>query len=71
MFPDINQVLKHLNGKMNIFNMLKFIYYKKRKTITRAKGLIMGVIPQFQNRGIESAFMLFGRRGSRQKTSVH
>lgn len=62
MFPDINQVLKHLNGKMNLFNMLKFIYYKNAKTITRAKGLIMGVIPQFQNRGIESAFMLYGRK---------
>jgi hypothetical protein len=67
MFPDINQVLKHLNGRMNIINMLKFIYYKKLKTITRAKGLIMGVIPQFQNRGIESAFMLFGRQALEKK----
>jgi hypothetical protein len=25
--------------------------------MTRAKGLLMGVIPEFQNRGIESAFI--------------
>jgi len=31
---------------------------KKRKTMTRAKGLLMGVIPQYQNLGIESAFIL-------------
>jgi hypothetical protein len=58
MFPDLNQILKHLNGKMNLLNMLKFLYYKNRKTMTRAKGLLMGVIPRFQGHGIESAFIM-------------
>jgi hypothetical protein len=58
MFPDLNQILKHLNGKLNIFSMLKFLYLKKRNTMTRAKGLLMGVIPKFQSHGIESAFIL-------------
>jgi hypothetical protein len=59
MFPDINQILKHLNGKMNLLNMLKFLYYKKRKTMTRAKGMLLGVIPKYQNHGIESAFIMY------------
>ena len=67
MFPDLNQILKHLNGKMNLINMLKFVYYKKRKTITRAKGLLMGVIPKFQNHGIESAFILHLREVFKRK----
>ena len=58
VYPDVNQIFKHLNGKMNFINMLRFVYYKKRKTMTRAKGLLMGIIPQFHNRGIESAFIL-------------
>ncbi|HUX97479.1 MAG TPA: hypothetical protein VMV47_17220 [Bacteroidales bacterium] len=58
MFPDLNQILKHLNGKLNLINMIKFLYLKKKKTMTRAKGLLMGVIPKFQNHGIESAFIL-------------
>jgi hypothetical protein len=58
MFPDMNQILKHLNGKLNLFSMIKFLYLKKRKTMTRAKGLLMGVIPRFQGLGIESAFIL-------------
>jgi hypothetical protein len=58
MFPDLNQILKHLNGKMNLFNMLKFVWYKKRNAMTRAKGLLMGVIPKYQGLGIESAFIL-------------
>jgi GNAT superfamily N-acetyltransferase len=58
MFPDMNQILKHLNGKLNLFSMIRFFYLKKRKIMTRAKGLLMGVIPKYQGLGIESAFIL-------------
>lgn len=57
-FPDVNQIFKHLNGKLNLLNMIRFLYLKKRRVITRAKGLIMGVIPKFQGLGIESALFL-------------
>lgn len=57
MFPDLNQILKHLRGKLGLPEMVKFLWLKKRKTMTRAKGLLMGVIPQYQNHGIESAFI--------------
>jgi hypothetical protein len=58
MFPDLNQILKHLNGKLDLISMIKFLYLKKRRTITRAKALLMGVIPKYQGLGIESAFIL-------------
>ncbi len=54
MFPDVNQILKHLNGKLHLFNKLKFLYLKKIHTITRARITIMGVAPKFQKSGIES-----------------
>lgn len=57
MFPDLNQILKHLNGKLDLLSMLKFLWLKKRKTMTRARGMLMGVIPKYQNHGIESAFI--------------
>lgn len=57
MFPDLNMILKHLNGRLDVFSIIKFLWLKKRKTITRAKGLLMGVIPKFKNHGIESAFI--------------
>ncbi len=57
MYPDVNQIFKKLNGKLTIPAMLKFLYYKKKKTMTRARGVLMGVIPQFQGLGIESAFI--------------
>lgn len=61
MFPDLNMILKHLKGKMDLLSMIKFLYYKKSNAMTRAKGLLMGVIPKFQNLGIESAFLLHVR----------
>lgn len=58
MFPDFNQILKHLNGKLDLPGIIKFLYYKKRKAITRARGVLMGVVPRYQGLGIESAFIL-------------
>lgn len=54
MFPDANQILKKLNGRLTPWNLLKFIYYKKIKTITRIRAQVAGIIPKFQNSGIES-----------------
>jgi len=54
MFPDVNQILKHLNGKLHLWNQLKFLYLKSRKTMTRARIVIMGVKPQYQRNGLES-----------------
>ncbi len=55
MMPDINQIFRKLNGKLNIWNMMKFFYYKRKKIITRTRILIMGVVPKYQRSGIESA----------------
>lgn len=55
MIPDWNQILKKLNGKSNLWSLLKFIWYKKIRTITRSRILLMGVIPKFQGTGLESA----------------
>ena len=54
MFPDVNQILKHLNGKLHLWNKLKFLYLLKKKVITRARIVIMGVKPVFQRNGLES-----------------
>ncbi|MBW8332685.1 MAG: GNAT family N-acetyltransferase [Prolixibacteraceae bacterium] len=55
MIPDMNQILKHLkSGKLNLINILKLLYLKKTKTMTRCRVLVMGVIPKFQGTGIES-----------------
>ena len=58
MIPDVNQIFKPFNGKLNLWNKLRLLYMVKAKKMTRAKGILMGVIPEFQGKGIESAFIL-------------
>lgn len=55
MIPDVNQALRHINGKLNLINKLKLLYHLKNKTITRARITVMGVVPKFQKAGVESA----------------
>jgi hypothetical protein len=52
--PDANQILRHLNGRLHLVNKLRFLYYRRNGTITRARGTVAGVIPKFQNSGVES-----------------
>ena len=52
--PDANQIFRHLNGKLHLINKIRFLNYKRKKTITRARGTAAGVIPKFQNSGVES-----------------
>ncbi len=54
MIPDANQIIKKLNGKMHVLNMLRFLYYKKTKTINRVRAEAAGAIPRCQNLGLES-----------------
>jgi hypothetical protein len=55
MFPDVNQIFKHFNGKLNLVNKLRFLYMKRRKKMTRTRITILGVSPKYQRSGIESA----------------
>jgi hypothetical protein len=54
ILPDANQIFRHLNGKLHLINKLRFLNYKRKRTITRARGTAAGVVPKFQNSGVES-----------------
>ncbi len=67
MIPDINQILKRMNGKLNFVSILKFLFLKKRKTINRVRVLVMGVVPKFQKSGLESGIFWNLRKVMLQK----
>jgi hypothetical protein len=54
MFPDVNQIIKYFKGKMNLWNMIRFLYYKRTKVMDRTRIVIMGVKPEYQKNGLES-----------------
>ncbi len=55
MVPDINQIIKKFNGKLNLWNKIRFYYlFKTKKVINRGRVIIMGVAPKYQRYGLES-----------------
>jgi hypothetical protein len=71
MIPDINQILKKLNGKLNIAGIVKFLYYKKTKTINRTRIIIMGIDTQYQRSGVESAIFWHQEQIMKKKSHRH
>lgn len=55
--PDLNQWFKYLNGKFDWWHKLKFLYIKHTRPNPRFTGIIFGVIPEFQGKGVD-AFMI-------------
>jgi hypothetical protein len=55
--PDVNQILKHVNGKLDLIGKLKFLWYKRTTRIERLRIIIMGCKKKYQNHGIESAMI--------------
>lgn len=58
IFPDLNQILRHFNGKLNFINIIRFLYYRATNEMTRMRALVAGVVPSHQNSGVESAIFL-------------
>jgi len=63
--PDYNEVLKHLNGKIGILGMLKFLYYSKK--INKIRVMLLGVKHAFQKKGVEGLLYIETfKRGNRK-----
>lgn len=53
--PDLNQWFQHLDGKFDtIFDKLKFLWIKFTKPCKKFTGLVFGVVPEFQSKGIDA-----------------
>lgn len=56
--PEINQIFKHVNGKMDLIGKLKFLWYKTFFPPSKMLGLVFGVVPEHQGKGVESAMVV-------------
>ncbi len=51
--PDLNQWFRHLNGKFDLIDKLRFLWIKKTKPCKKFVGLVFGVVPEFQGKGVD------------------
>ena len=54
VLPDLNQALKHANGRLFPFGLLKILFYRRK--IKEIRMPIMGVREAYRNRGIDAIF---------------
>ena len=52
--PDLNQWFKYLNGQFGLFHKLKFLLVKQFVANPKCNGLVFGVVPEWQGKGIDA-----------------
>jgi len=60
--PDLNQYFKHMNGKFGLVEKLRFLYLKRFGKCSRFVGLVFGVIPEFQSKGVDAFMIIEGAK---------
>jgi GNAT superfamily N-acetyltransferase len=60
--PEINQIFKYVNGKLNWLGKLKFLWHTFRKTNRKAFGILFGVVPEHQGKGVDGALIMAARK---------
>ncbi|MEM8640861.1 MAG: hypothetical protein AAGG51_18890 [Cyanobacteria bacterium P01_G01_bin.54] len=63
--PDYNQALKHVNGKLNGWGILKFLWYRRR--INRARVIAICSLPEYRRKMVPVALIYLGMKGGTQK----
>lgn len=66
--PDTNQWFKYLNGKFGIWEKLKFLWLKKFRRNEKMIGLVFGVVPEWQRKGLEGYMIWEGTQHLRKHT---
>jgi len=52
--PDLNQWFSHLNGQFSLWHQLKFLWIKRTEPCKKFTGIVFGVVPEFQSKGIDA-----------------
>ena len=52
--PDLNQWFKYLNGQFGLLQKLKFLWVKKTKVCKKFSGIVFGIVPEYQGKGIDA-----------------
>jgi hypothetical protein len=60
--PEINQIFKHVNGKLDWKGKLIVVWHTLRKTNRKAFGILFGIVPKHQGKGVDGAMIMSARK---------
>jgi hypothetical protein len=52
--PDLNQYFLHFDGRLGLIQKLHFLWLQYRQACQKFTGVVFGVIPEFQARGVDA-----------------
>ncbi|PRY15665.1 hypothetical protein CLV24_102289 [Pontibacter ummariensis] len=55
--PELNKLFKYVNGKMDVWGKLKFVYHRWRGAGSSMYGIVFGITPEHQAKGVEAAMI--------------
>lgn len=65
--PEINQIFKYVNGKLDWIGKAKFLWHTLLKTNRKAFGILFGIVPEHQGKGLDGAMVLNARKILQEK----
>ncbi len=68
--PEMNQIFRHVNGKLDFIGKLKTFYHLKiKKSCKKMIGLVFGIVPKHQGKGVDGALIMASRETIQEKLS--
>ncbi|MFD2515721.1 hypothetical protein ACFSRY_17745 [Pontibacter locisalis] len=56
--PELNKLFKYVNGKMDLWGKLKLVFHRWRGAATTMYGIVFGITPEHQSKGVEAAMLV-------------
>lgn len=69
--PDLNTYFKSVNGKLGPIGLLKLLVLRLFRPNRKLVGMLFGVIPEFQNKGIDAFMIVSALEAIQSKTRYH
>jgi hypothetical protein len=60
--PDINQLFRKFNGRFGLIEKLRFVWMLRRRISEKFIGLVFGVVPEHQGKGVDSYMIVEGAK---------
>lgn len=67
--PELNQFFKRMNGKFGLFQKLQFLFLKQMKMNKKFTGIVFGIVPEFQGKGVDSFMIIEASKVIQRKLS--
>ncbi len=66
--PELNQLFKHFDGKFGLLQKLRFLWLKAMHKNDRFTGIVFGVIPEYQGKGVDYYMIMQGAKVIQDET---